>query len=347
MKQGIEITLNGTTDEFKQLFSYTSVEEDAKLATLEDYMAHVFNQSMDRDRFHGSWAEVINDKDKGTYVLKMFSPHHDLSPYCKLIPAYLEAGKVALSIFQMNQKLIPPASKDQMRFLLPFGLSMANCKSVQLLHFPPLETFVYQDYLYSPTNRRWENLLGYNNLTISNFSELETIVDCVPIAAPGGDSTGIAPFNNLFTAYVKQMLQARLNPNGKITQPVMAYGGPVMDWLKLAFADQIDPQIKGPLAPLSLVELKLFDSDVITPVLCANHPSKYLYYTDDNKKADAEVKKEIMTQDLIAAGWQYKMANEHHHSPKTVLDEMKKHWTNNKRVLEIIEQEDQSYGYKI
>ena len=346
MKKCIEISLDGTEEQLSLLFSYSSTGQNSQLATLEASISHTFNQTMQRDGFYGSWAQVIKNND--LYVLKMYSPHHDLSVYKRLIPAYLEAGKIAVSIYNENINEITKTGIDKMRFLLPFGLSMAKTKSVQLLHFPPLETFFYQDYLYSPTNRRWENLLGYNTLTETNYFELETIVDCVPIAAGGDDSADIAPYNEKFIPYVKKMLQSRLKATGNKTQPIVAYGGPVMDFLQKTFSDQIDPQIKdGKLEPLSLVQLKLFDSDAITRVLCANHPSKYLYFTDDNKKADFKVKKEIMTQDLIAAGWQIKMAAHPNYSAKRVLQEMKDYWTNSSKVLKIMKQEDESYGYKL
>ena len=344
MNNCVEINLPGTADELTAIFSYTKAEQDTKLTTLESYIAHAFNLTLTREHFFGAWAQVL--QNNGQFVLKMYSIHHDLTPYKSLIPAYIEAGKTGLSIYKANQAEIDKVGQGQMQFLLPFGLSMCNSKSVQLLHFPPLETLVYQDYLYSPTNRRWENLLGYNNPLEKNFSELETIVDCVPIAAPGDDSKGIAPFNNLFTAYVKQMLQARMIPKDHHSQPIVAYGEPVMAWLEQNFGDQIKPQIpSGRLAPLSLIELEILGNNIKTPLLCANHPSKYLYYTDDNKPVDAPTKKEIMLQDLIAAGWHDRMSHHPTSDAKIVLEELTKHWTNNPRVEKIMAQEDVAYGY--
>ncbi|HLF63526.1 MAG TPA: hypothetical protein VI603_07230 [Saprospiraceae bacterium] len=342
----VKIPIDGTAKQLSKLFSYGIETQKSDLTSLEEYIAHTFNQTLVRDHFYGAWAEVL--KDKGKYILKMYSPHHDLSIYERLIPAYLEAGRVALSLFEDNRKNVRKYGKKQMRFSLPFGLCMAKAKSVQLLHFPPLETFVYQDYLYSPTNRRWENLIAYNEVAAVNFAEMESIVDCVPIAAPGGDSEGISHFNETFTPYVMKMLQARLDPSGKTTQPVVAYGEPVRAWLEKTFSGQIRTQIKdGRLQTLSLIELRLFNSGVTTPVLCANHPSKYLYYTDDTDPAHFDEKKDIMTQDLIAAGWQAKMAYQPKGSPHKVLQHLQKHWTNNPQVLKIITQEDQAYGYKL
>lgn len=340
MNNCVEIILDGTEEQLSTLFSYSKQTRDSGLTSLEDYIAHTFNQTLVRDKFYGAWALVLSQDNK--YVLKMSSPHHNLNLYKYIIPAYLKAGKIALSIYNENIEKIEKAGNNKMKFLLPFGLSMIQTKSVQLLHFPPLETFVYQDYLYSPTNRRWENLLGANNLKPSQFPQLESIVDCVPLAAPGDDSKGIAPFNNAFTPYVKEMLKARLRHLGPAT-PVVAYGGPVREWLEQSFPKEIT----GKLKPLSLIHLRLLDHDVTTPVLCANHPSMYLYYTDDNKKADYNIKKEIMTQDLIAAGWQAEMAHSNKDDAQHVLQSIIDYWTDNPRVLDIMDQEDTAYGYNL
>ncbi len=340
MTKSVNIVLDGTQDDLTALFSYSKEIEQSGLTTLQDYIAHSFNQTLERDGFYGAWAQVLK-QDNGQFVLKLYSPHHDLNIYEKLVPEFLAAGKVALSIYNGLDHSAADGSNDPMRFLLPTGLCMAKTRSIQLLHFPPLETLVYHDYLYSPTNRRWENLLGYNHLSRQPLAELETIVDCVPIAALGDDMKGIAKYNNSFTAYVKQMLKARLSYHPNI--PVVAYGGPVMQWLNDNFADQI----KDTLKPLSLIELDILNTGVKTIVLCANHPSKYLYYTDDHDKVDFEKKKEIMTQDLIAAGWQLTMVHEPGISANKILENMKDRWIDNPQVLEIMKQEDEAYGYKL
>jgi hypothetical protein len=342
MNNSIDISLEGTEEQLSRLFSYTDDRKNSGLTTLATYIGHFFNKTLLRDGFYGAWAQVWWDQEKGTYNLKLSSPHHDLSLYQQLIPAFLDAGKTGVEIFQEIQPNIQEvisATKKEMRFLLPYGLAMANAKSIQLLHFPPLETFVYLDYLFSPSNRRWENLLGYNNYKDVNFPELESIVDCVPLAAPGADNVGIDPFNYTFTPYVKKMLRARLIPDGNSTQPVVACGGPVHEWLQNAFPDQI----QGDLQTLSLVELRLFDNDVKTPVLCANHPSLYLYYT---RQEYSEKKKEILVQDLIATGWQATMAFGTEKSAQEVLNAQKDYWYNSPDVKHIMDQEDLEFNYK-
>ncbi|GEM_PF-1417484 len=184
-------------------------------------------------------------------------------------------------------------------------------------------------------------LFSYSSNTVQ--SDLTTPeAYCVPIAAGGDDGKGMSPFNNSFTPYVKKMLQARLQPTDGSTQPAVAYGEPVRDWLQQNFSSQIS----GTLAVLSTFELRLWDKEVTTPVLCANHPSKYLYYTDESDPTHFADKKEIMTQDLIAAGWQARMAYHPSSSTHQTLEDMKRHWTDNPRILQIMRQEDLSYGYK-
>lgn len=340
MGQSIDIILEGSEEEFTALFSYSPTLQKSGLTSLKEFIGHAVNQTLQRDNVYGAWAEVLSVKNG--YLLKMSSPHHDLSAYKTLIPAWIEAGKYGLQIAQKNKNKIDrviKSTKEKMKFLLPFGLAMGNVKSVQLLHFPPLTTFVYLDYLFSPTNRRWENLLGYNRVKGVNYASFESIVDCVPLAAPGGDSKGIEPFNNSFIPYVKRMLKARLTPQDGFTQPIVAYGSPVRIWLEKAFPNQIKHELKV----LSLLELKLFDDDIITPVLCANHPSMYLYETD---KPYSKEKKKILVQDLIAAGWQALMAEHPSDSPKNVLKAMTDYWKGNPRVLKIMNQEDREFSFR-
>jgi hypothetical protein len=337
MKNKVEITLQGTKNELTNLFSYDS-DQWSELASLPSYIAHLFNQTLVRDQIYGAWAQVL--EDNGNYVLKMYAPHNDLSAYEDLIPTCIDAAKIGLDIYEQNKEELDKIDNSKVRFLLPFGLSMAKTKSIQLLHYPPLETFVFNDYLYSPTNRRWENLLNNNEIKITNFTELESIIDCVPLAAPGNDGDYLKPYNNIFTDYVKKMLEVKLDMSGPTTQPVVAYGGPVRDWLEQAYPEQITES----LDVLTLLNLNFGEGDSKTPVLCANHPSKYLYQTD---KPYSKYKEELMTQDLIAAGWQSEMIHNPKQSPQEVLDRLTNYWTDNSKVIDIMNQEDAAYGYNL
>jgi hypothetical protein len=346
IKNKVTIPLDFSKEDLYNIFSFSeerykvkdSQGKDCQLTTLSSYIAHYFDQTLERDHHKGAWSQVLLN-DEGKYFLKMFCDRADLSPYEQIVPQLLTIAKIGVEIF--NDKVVGNQVECPIEFLLPFGLSMANTKSVQLLHYPPLETLVYQDYLYSPTNRRWENLLGFNAKHESNFSEYETIIDIVPLAAPGDDGKDLQKYTDLFTDYIKAMLKLKLKSTGNRTQPLVAYGGSVLSWLQgeNAYGDQIT----GDLKVLSLLNLNILDDGSITPVLCANHPSKYLYMTDEEP---SESKTTVMTQDLIVAGWQWKMGNNPHLNAKEVLDDVSNYWYNNPdKIKEIEAIQDNEYGY--
>ena len=85
------------------------------------------------------------------------------------------------------------------------------------------------------------------------------------------------------------------------------------------------------------------DDGSITPVLCANHPSQYLYLTDEPASA---YKTKVMTQDLIVAGWQAKMADNPQLDPQQVLNDVTTYWNDNEnKIEEIMIIQDNEYGY--
>jgi phospholipase C len=295
---------------------------------LTEALTFVFSQTLLRDGFYGSWAQAYRNGD-GEYRLKITSPSDDVSSYSQKIPAYIAAGQIAVKSYYDN---IPEKAREGWEFLMPFGLAMANVKSVQLLHFPPLETFTYKDYLYSPTNRRWECLLAQNGFDGARNTLLERIVDVAPIAAPGGAGAALTDYNEDFVPYAMAQLRNFLDPvpGTTVTQPVVAYGGPVHDWLKQAFKLNETP------TTLDLVALNIAaDSSgkqTTTWVLCANHPSEYLYDTDlplsdaTKPNGDYPAPMAVMGQDLIAAGWQAHMADHPDDDPHPVLEDMKQKW---------------------
>ncbi len=134
------------------------------------------------------------------------------------------------------------------------------------------------------------------------------------------------------------MLTASLDFAGKNTQPVVAYGVPVKQWIREAFPDQI----KKPLKVLSLVELRLSDSNTKTSVLCANHPSEFFYF--GGQKPEWAIK--ITTQDLIAARWQILMAENWDRDPKQALRDAKSYWdARAKRVKKITAEQIREFGF--
>ncbi len=323
----------GTVEEVTNLFSYradTGVE-------LEDWVGHWLNQTVLRDGFAGAWTDVGTSKD-GLVRAKLTAPlpDEDVSAYGARIEGFLGAGRLAWKTYLANQAAIEKAG---FRFLLPQGLALARFRSIQLLHFPPLETFSYVDYLYSPTNRRWESLLLYQRYPAADLSLAERIVDAVPLAAPGGASKEIAPFDETFRDYGKAMLAAMLAGDGASTVPVVAYGSPVRTWLADAYPDQLKGQ---KLDVLTLVSLRLTASEAKTPVLCANHPSEFLYFSDNTPAQN----REIMRQDLIAARWQATMATRADHDPAGALRDAKRYWDSRPEAIEaIVKTQELEFGY--
>lgn len=342
MKNSVDISL-GFAPELYQLFSYSN-----PVVSLADVISHTFNQTLERDQFWGSWANAYVVKG-GEYRLKMTSPNRDLGAYARLVPAYLAAGRLALEAF--NARV---TNGNGLQFLLPFGLAMANVRSVQLFHFPPSETSSYSDYLYSPTNRRWEALLVENGFEGSRCALLERIIDLVPIAAAGGAGQEIDRYNNDFTDYVRAQLETFLGGHRTHTPPVVAMGAPVRNWVRQAF------RLKQKLTTLSLIELEIVRGRK-TPVLFANHPSQYLYDTSlpltDAHKLNHDVRwtegtksvttsaspYTIMRQDLVAAGWQAAMAEDWAADPERVLGEVKQRWTED-AVIKVVRSQDQEFG---
>lgn len=319
---------------------------------LEDAITFIFCKTLERDLFYGSWAQAYRNGN-GEYRLKITSPQDDVSAYERLIPSYIAAGKQALGAYYEK---VPAWARKGWKFLLPFGLAMANVKSIQLLHFPPLETFTYRDYLYSPTNRRWECLLAQNGFSGAGNTPLERIVDVEPIAAPGGAGSELAAYNLDFVDYALAQLRTFLRPLEEtrhlLTQPVVAYGGPVYSWLKTAFfterprteAEKFNAaafkafknHVPGTLDVL-LLKILPGEEAPSTWVLCANHPSQYLYDTGiplrDAEKPVGEYGApiDIMCQDLVAAGWQARMSEHPAEDGRTVLSGMMERWGLNKK----------------
>ncbi|WP_092384489.1 alkaline phosphatase family protein [Halopseudomonas salegens] len=324
-RTSIDIGL-GYYDDIAGLFRFGDDSPD-----LEDTITFVFSQTLQRDLYFGSWAQAYRNGN-GEYRLKITSPCDDMSPYETLIPQYIAAGQEALASYYRN---IPASAREGWEFLLPFGLAMANVKSVQLLHFPPLETFTYKDYLYSPTNRRWECLLAQNGFNGANNTPVERIVDVAPIAAPGGAGSELSDYNEAFIPYAKAQLQNFLRPleatGNRLTQSMVAYGEPVHEWLQQAFDL---PQVPG---TLDIVQLSIIAGGAgqlapTTWVLCANHPSEYLYDTDlplsDACKPNGDYPPPInvMCQDLVAAGWQAHMSEHPADDPHKILTELEHYW---------------------
>lgn len=382
----------GTAAQLLPVFSFAPGVAEKNPAVLKDAIEHSVNQTLLRDCHYAAWGVVMHNSrwtwdDDDVYTIKITSPHHDVSVFKKTLNKFINAIRTGHQIYQEQQpaleaqrkKLVKQAHADNpdaehplteadyaCDFLPPFGLSMVSTDCIQLLHYPPASTLTYMDYLYSPTNRRWESLLGYNDYPGHKNTLVETIVDIAPIAASGGSRGGqlIAPLleKDVFAPYAKAMLQALLRPSkdGKSTQPIVAYGGPVGEWLQKNYGGELAAQDVemakdengSPLRPevCQAFNLQFFGNDgPITPVMCANHPIKFNYYDKDLGKAQQQpeadrqaavkaadkVAGDILSQDLICAGWQARMAQGWYENTdsdfyKTVRKNMIAQWSDEK-----------------
>lgn len=339
--------------------------------TLTDAVEHAFNQTLLRDLNDGSWAQVYApnywDWDPDQILsLNITSPKADVQVYADIIPRFIAAMEAGVDIYKtVLPKIIagspkgPDGEVEQDAFLLlPFGLAMGNSRSIQLLHYPPSSTLDYMDYLYSPTNRRWETLLMQNGVAGGEVTLYETITDIVPLAANGGSSgaTVVDPYIPDFVDYAKTMIRAlqQLTPDGKRTQPLVAYGGSVGPWLYQYFGDQMTAQgvkmmgdgddRRPEIAQAFFIKFQGEDGPA-TPVITANHPISFNYYDGDLQDAEKEKAKHpgvgkpvqavdaedmiILQQDLVCAGWQAEMGASWRDSPDPVeiRDKMMAKWT--------------------
>lgn len=357
MTNTVEIKL-GPWDEMADLFSWDA----SSGVDVRDLIAHGINQTMQRDGLVGSWADVYRDTGD-TLSVKISAPFEAVQAYAKIIPAFIAAARIGYAAYMQHRATI---LQGKLIFYLPVGLPMLKTKSIQLLHYPPYEARTYSDYLYSPTNRRWESLLGYNDYDPAGVTLLERICDAVPLAGPGSDATVINEVEQYFIPYGKTMLAALLDQSGARTQPVVAYGGPAHEWLRSAFPTQVKQMPKL----FTVLQLRVGQGKAVTPILCANHPSEFLFFDEPHyKNGDSpatlatstgpgatkpkgkpiDPKRwafDIMMQDLIAARWQAQMAEHRDADPVNVLEEAKAHWENNrKRVEEIVVEQEAEFGY--
>jgi hypothetical protein len=330
---------------------------------VEKILQRFINQMISRDGHKAAWTQVIKDdpdsesifgaQKRYTVSITCADRHVDVSAYHQVILDWLSA--VAQAFVAYNNILasinpLPPSPPDQngVCFLPPFGLAISKAKAVQLLHYPPNETLEFWDYLYSPTNRRWETLLCYNGGFNGQEYLLESIVDIVPVCADGGKAgtealrpwTEHQPGGTAFGDYIQVMLSLLLRNSitAKSTAPIVAFGSPVLHWLEEIYKPvDISPIVENrieKLQALSLFKEAIVNEESSTPILCANHPAKFFYYKTDQKDAF----KSILLQDLIAARWQIKMAQNPDFDPADTLKEAWEYWNSGKQAknLELI-----------
>jgi hypothetical protein len=334
----------GTAEDVSNLFSHPpnfnaifSMTIAGKRLTnqLERTVEFYVTSSLKRDGYSDSTAsvQIVDGRVKLT-ITGQTTGDDARGTYSKVLPRFLDIGKIGYSLSVENAKT--ENWKYNWRFFLPLGIAMANHRSVQLLHFPPDSVLSRdQDYLAASTTRRWARLLTANGVNPSETDSYQNIVDIAPIAAPHADGGNMkVELCATYTKYIVSLLKAAL-PNGRAVRPMVAFGVPVRQWLRIQF------KLPEELGVLSLLTLPL-ESSLQVPTLTANHPSM-IFNLDDNLKDDANTPEDdrlcplipTMQEDLIAAGWQARMAEHPASDPRKALDECKETWISKDKTREI------------
>lgn len=310
--------LLGSVQEVQKLFSFpNNFNEVGYLEkSLEQTIEIWLQSSVTRD----GYAAGVKVSIQGANVVLQYTGSGQ-QEYAKLLPAYLAAGSLALKgalAVKQSQKWM-----YNWRFLLPHGLSMAQHRTVQLLHFPP--DYVLErdrDYLLAHTTLRWAGCLVENGAAAAETPRYQTIIDIAPIAAPSNAGQSLEGVYGNFSDYVTALFNLWLpRPDGKI-RPMIAFGGPVKQWLKAVY--KIDLKV----LQTANIEVR---PNLKVNVLGANHPS-FIYNAVKETPAGAprstplERGMRIMQQDLIAAFWQVKMAENPDADPNATLANATNHW---------------------
>lgn len=313
----------GTVDDVKRLFSYPNNFNEVGFLqqTLEQTVETWLKAAIARDGFAANIAVGLTGND---VHLDYAGPGEQ--EYAKVLPAYLAAGTLGLNgciaVNQAGQWLY------NWRFVLPHGLAMVQHQTVQLLHFPPdyvLERD--QDYLTAHTTLRWAACLAENGADPARTSSYQTIVDIAPVAAPSNAGASLEGIYGNFTPYIQALLKLWLpRADGRI-RPMVAFGSPVKQWLKKIYG-----------LDLKVLQTAQFEvaPGLKVKVLGANHPS-FIYNAVKELPAPAAPAlttstplargMRIMQQDLIAAGWQVRMAADPDGDAVATLADLNRHWS--------------------
>jgi len=203
---------------------------------------------------------------------------------------------------------------------------LATNPTVQLLHFPPDYVLTRtQDYLAAHTTMRWSDLLAMNGVNKEITPRYQAIVDIAPIAAPANAGQSLAGTYDYFTSYAMALLAFWLPSESGQNKPLVAFGGPVRDWIRRELHADLKVSDVATVSVPSVGSVNIF---------AANHPS-LLYNAANNltpnkkptMKAVATLSR-IMEQDLVGACWQARMGSNTANSPVETAKACKTTWAN-------------------
>jgi len=288
----------GSTARVSQLFAYPN---NCNVICYRDWtlaqtVEHYLTQSVQRDGYSDAKVSVSTDNDQLYAEISGVPEGYD-----QPLTTLLAAGDLA---YQGARKLNADGKwQYSWYFFLPLGMALEHRRSVELLHFPPDYSLTQaQDYLESKTTDRWASLLSLNGVPAEQTPAYQTIIDIAPIAAPASAGSSLEGTYDYFKDYQTNMVaQLTAGADGKAPSlPMVAFGGPVRDWVKQQYGVSLGVLGLGQIAPAS---------GRTVAVLGSNHPS-YIWYAADPENYDGDQQKadrvglKVMGQDLSAACWQ-------------------------------------------
>jgi hypothetical protein len=353
----------GPATRLRDLFSYPNGPDINW--SLGETIQHWFKATLIRDGFPN--VSITIHEEPEDFVMVLSTPDDKLSqlrPYCYLLPQFLANGwqayETVTEVKATGLWNFGPPVEDKWRFFIDLGLPMITQRSLQFLHYPPKRLLdVFQDHMHDEVDDRWIELLAaqddahWDKLVTQVSRDKKrhrpkeptplgyTIINATPIAAP--DSAGAGPPTSAFGIYQEKQLQLLVKESDiqGFTIPVLVHGIYAMRMFTKLFGVDLDilvPQIAEIIPGLK------------TPVLGATHPfhfyaaaqadtshGRHPWQTIGSGKfgPNCQLASLLMLQDLIAARWQTRMAENPSKDPGVALAECTQFWLDPQNKLRI------------
>ncbi|HVI49698.1 MAG TPA: hypothetical protein VM661_00650 [Candidatus Sulfotelmatobacter sp.] len=313
----------GTTERVTNLVSYpncTGSQCPAGVAgqTLPQTVDHYLQQSLQRSLLKRPKVAVTSADD---HVLAAYKGDGK-AENAAVLKKFLDNGQLA---YDATQQIKADGKwENGWTFFLPWGLDIVDNPTLELLHFPPDYSLTGQDYLNAKTTERWGALLEYMYVPAREVNSYQAIIDIAPIAADSNAGSQItnAGVYGYYMPYVDGMLSWwAVDHQSQKGKPMVAFGGPVRDWLKAYM------NLTLTVDQVGTATLK---NGVTVPVMAANHPSLIFYAAynkDGSENFDGGMK--VMRQDMISACWQAEMGKHPASDGAKVGTECTTRWSNN------------------
>jgi hypothetical protein len=331
----------GRKEDLEILFSYPNIPDSSE--SLSDTILHWIHQSLRRDGEADVKAAIrIKASD---YYLDLKGATNELhAAYKANLPRILKTGRDAWRYTVPKVKKHHKWDPDKTglwRFFMTHGVGIANYRSLQFFHYPPVRLLnPLRDSMHDPVTARVRNLLIANGVSNEETKYYETRINSTPIAADdfqgtsnsknADPNTGSLIPIDFFKNFQKEMIRTLIKRHDKhdgYTIPIVVYGRNPGRVLGGMFLEPNVPMI-----------IQILDG-LKTPVLHSNHP--YRFYpkaqgvNDVGKPRDTpkNVKKSrtIEIADLAVVRWQIKMAQDPSQDPWKVSEAALDYWNDDKQ----------------